>query len=48
MRVRESGTLTAAALILFAIVLYKAWPLPQPVSLPAQKKSVLPDQVVNS
>ncbi|MGH9621536.1 MAG: CPBP family intramembrane glutamic endopeptidase [Bryobacteraceae bacterium] len=31
--VGESGALTAAALILFAIVLYKAWPLPQLISL---------------
>ena len=45
--VGESGALTATALILFAILLYKAWPLAQPVSLRAQKKSVLPDPVVN-
>jgi membrane protease YdiL (CAAX protease family) len=30
--VGESGVLTAAVLILFAIVLYKVWPLAQPVS----------------
>lgn len=31
--VGESGVLTAGMLILFAIVLYKVWPLAQPVSL---------------
>lgn len=44
--VGESGALTAAALIVFAIVLYKVWPLAQLVSLRAQKKSVLPGSVV--
>ncbi len=33
--VGESGVLTSAMLILFAVVLYRVWPLRQPASLPA-------------
>lgn len=40
--VGESGVLTAAALILFAIVLYKVWPvmMPKPVHADGNREAV--------